>query len=88
MKILSNRLVTVTSYLINEDQSGFLKKRFIANNLMDLNTVVMVADEEQIPAVIMAIDFEKAYDTLEHYLDFNFLLFKKVWFWALCSVDI
>ena len=38
-KILANRLNLVSSYIFHPDQSGFLKSRFIAENLMDLNTV-------------------------------------------------
>ena len=45
--------------------SGFLKGRFIAKNLMDLNTVITSVNLLNVPSVIMAVDFEKAYDTLE-----------------------
>ena len=63
-KILANRLSIVTPYIIHEDQSGFLKNRYIAQNLVNLSTVMEVANKEKMEAVIVAIDFEKAYDTV------------------------
>ena len=63
-KILANRMSIVSTYLIHPDQSGFLKGRFIAENLMDINMVVNSAAEAQVAVTITAIDFEKAYDTV------------------------
>ena len=63
-KILANRLSMVTPDIISEDQTGFLKNRFIAQNLMDLNMVIQTANDKEIQAVVLAIDFEKAYDTV------------------------
>ena len=64
-KILANRLSLVTPYTIHADQSGFLKNRFIAQNLMDLNAVIATAEEKGYQATVTAIDFHKAYDTVE-----------------------
>ena len=64
-KILANQLQMVIDRLINADQCGFLKGRFIAQNLMDLNSVISIAERDEIAAVVVAIDFHKAYDTVE-----------------------
>ena len=65
-KILANRLEVVTSYLISKVQTGFLKGRFIAENLMELSTVICSAQKNKEEGVIVAVDFQKAYNTLEH----------------------
>ena len=64
-KIIANRLQLVIDKLILKDQVGFLKNRYISNNLMDLNSILMTAQKEQLEVTIVCIDFEKAYDTVE-----------------------
>ena len=63
-KIISNRLSLVLGDIIHKDQSGFLKGRLIAQNLMDLNSVLMIAEKNNIEATVTSIDFEKAYDSV------------------------
>ena len=64
-KIISNRLSIVMNELIHPDQTGFMKNRFIAQNLMDLNAVITVCEQEKIPATVTFVDFYKAYDMIE-----------------------
>ena len=64
-KIISNRISLVIDQLVSNDQTGFIKSRYIAQNLMDLNCVLLHAETNNIPAAIVAIDFCKAYDSLE-----------------------
>ena len=61
-KALANRLECVIQDLIHSDQAGFLKGRSIADNLMDINSIIKYSEANNIPAVIIAIDFCKAYD--------------------------
>ena len=63
-KIIANRLQLVIDDLISSDQCGFLKGRFIAQNLMDVNAVIYTAEKNNIPASLVAIDFAKAYDSV------------------------
>ena len=63
-KIVANRMSVVTPYLIHEDQTAFIKGRFIAQNLMELQMVIAQAKLKKLNATITAVNFEKAYDTV------------------------
>ena len=63
-KILSNRLDLVLPYLIHQDQVGFLKQRYIAQNLNELYNSIEYCENNNIAAMVMAVDFEKAFDSI------------------------
>ena len=64
--------------LIHSDQTGFVKGRFIGQNVRLLNDIMEYTELNKIPGIMVLIDFEKAFDTLEwHFLQntlkhFNF----------------
>ena len=64
-KVIANRLKLVIDTAINKDQTGFIAGRSIAQNLMDLNSILLVVEKEQAEATVVAIDYYKAYDTVE-----------------------
>ena len=70
----------VAPYIFHSDQTGFLKSIFIAENLMDINGVILETENQQIDTVIEAIDFEKAYDTVEWQALYH--VFAEIWFWT------
>ena len=51
--------------LINPMQTGFMKGRNIAQNIHTLTSIIDYCNKAKTPAVIMSIDFEKAFDTIE-----------------------
>jgi len=51
--------------LIFSDQTGFVKGRFIGQNVRYLNDVMEYTELNKIPGIMVLIDFEKAFDTLE-----------------------
>ena len=61
---IANRIKSVLPKLINEDQSGFLAGRFIGENTRTIYGVMQLAEERNIPGLLLLIDFEKAFDTL------------------------
>ena len=63
-KIIANRIQMVIDQLVHPDQSGFLKRRSIAQNLMDLNAVIIASEQQNLESIIVVIDFQKAYDTV------------------------
>ena len=51
--------------LINYGQTGFIKGRFIGENIRLIVSVTCYAKEKNIPGLLLFLDFEKAFDTIE-----------------------
>ena len=64
-KAIACRIKKVLPSVINSDQTGFLKNRFIGENIRLLNSIISYTDIEKLPELLLFIDFEKAFDTLE-----------------------
>ena len=64
-KAIVNRLKAHLSKLINNDQSGFIKGRFIGENIRLIDSLINYAATKNIPGLLLFLDFEKAFDTLE-----------------------
>ena len=63
-KILANKLHKVLPNLIHKDQSGFMKGCTIGENLLDELSIIEHCEQNEISALLIAIDFEKAFDTV------------------------
>ncbi len=63
-KILPMRLQLVLLNIINDDQTGFLKGCYIGQNIKILEDVSFFTKENQLPGILLSIDFEKAFDSL------------------------
>ena len=63
-KILASRLQEVLPYIINQDQTGYLKNRFIGQNIRLLEDITFFTKNEKLPGIIFSIDFEKAFDSV------------------------
>ena len=55
----------VMPYLINKSHNGFMKNRYIGENLMELHNIIEYCKSKNIEAFIMTVDFEKAFDKME-----------------------
>ena len=64
-KCIAGRIQKFLPQLINNDQTGFLKNRFIGENIRLVDIVINYANIERIPGLLLFIDFEKAFDSLE-----------------------
>jgi len=51
--------------LIHSDQTGFIKGRFIGQNVRLLNDLLEYMDVKNIPGILLFVDFEKAFDAIE-----------------------
>ena len=61
---IANRLKTHIYQLINNDQTGFIKGRFIGENTRLIYDILKYTEENNIPGLLLLIDFEKAFDSL------------------------
>ena len=64
-KAIANRLQNVLPKLINNDQTGFLKGRFIGENIRLIDGLINHTVARNIPGLLMFLDFEKAFDSVE-----------------------
>lgn len=68
-KAIASRLKKVLHLLIGDTQSGFLRNRFIGENIRFVLDLIEYTSTHNIPGFLFFIDFEKAFDTL----DWNFI---------------
>ena len=72
---LANRIKKILDNLINENQKGFVPGRYIGENTRLLYDVMSYTEHNNIPGIILLVDFEKAFDSISwkfmhHVLDF------------------
>ena len=63
-KCIATRLKNNLIKIINKNQSGFIKGRYIGDNIRSLLEVIDLAEEENLSCIVLSIDFEKAFDTI------------------------
>ena len=51
-------------FLILKYQDGFIKDRYIEENLRVIYDLLHYTEENNIPGILLLIDFEKAFDSL------------------------
>ena len=64
-KAIAKRLETVLPKLIHPDQTGFIKGRYIGENIRLISDILDLTNKQQIPGILVALDFRKAFDSLE-----------------------
>jgi hypothetical protein len=70
-KILAKRLAIVMDRLVAPTQSAFLKGRLLVDGVMVVNEMVDLAKKTGKSCLILKVDFEKAYDSVEwSFLDY------------------
>ena len=64
-KAIANRIKIFLPKLISDDQTGFIKNRFIGENILLIDSVIRYTAARNILGLLLFLDFEKAFDTLE-----------------------
>ena len=64
-KILANRLKPALDSIISMDQKGFMANRRIHCNIRRIFELMQIADNEDLPGLIVSLDFEKCFDRIE-----------------------
>lgn len=62
---LATRLHKVLDTIISTDQAGYIKKRFIGHNIRLVQDVLEHAEKNKRKGILLFLDFEKAFDSLE-----------------------
>ena len=65
-KAISNRIKTILPSVISATQSGFMKNRYIGDNVRTIIEVIEYLNERKTPGILLFADFEKAFDSLNH----------------------
>ena len=64
-KVITKRLEKVFTFLINPNQTGFIKGRYISQNIRLINDILEQTKLRNIPGILLQLDFRKAFDTIE-----------------------
>ena len=63
-KRLANRLQKVIPEIVSEDQSGYIKKWYIGENIRTIIDILEYTALKHKPGLMIFLDFEKAFDTI------------------------
>ena len=63
--VLAERLQSVIGKIIGEDQTAYIKKRFIGNSARTIQDVIDYCEKFNKGGLLLCLDFEKAFDSLE-----------------------
>jgi hypothetical protein len=63
-KCLAFRLKKVLPNIIHSDQTGFMRGRYIGDNIRNILEIIETVEEEDLSCIILSVDFDKAFDSL------------------------
>ena len=69
-KAISNRIKKVLPIIIDKEQTGFMKGRYIGENVRLILSIINFLETKQQPGLLFFADFQKAFDSLSH----NFII--------------
>ena len=64
-KVIAARVKNVLPSIIHHNQTGYVKDRYIGETVRSIFDIMEFTDYENIPGILIFIDFRKAFDTLE-----------------------
>ena len=77
-KVLAKRLQHIFPSIIDSDQTGYIKGRYIGENVRLIEDVLRYTENKDLPGLLLFLDFQKAFDSLDRTFlitvleDFNF----------------
>ena len=66
---IANRIKKFLGHVISPEQSGFISGRYIGDSTRLIYDLISIAEQKNIPGLLMLLDFEKAFDSIS----WNFL---------------
>ncbi len=64
-KVMSLRLQNCLADLIHPNQSGFISDRYIGESIRSIQDIMAYTDKNKLSGLLLFIDFEKAFDSVE-----------------------
>ena len=64
-KAKASTIKKVIPTLIHCDQSGFMKDRFIGQNIRSINEILEQTELQNVPGILLQLEFTKAFDIVE-----------------------
>ena len=61
-KSIANKMLPALKHIIHKDQRGFMKDRRISVNIRKMLDIMHMANEEDLEAVVLSLDFVKCFD--------------------------
>ena len=61
---IANRMKKVLPDIIHDSQTGFLKGRYLGENVRTLYDTLIYTEKQNIPGMFLLLDFEKAFDSV------------------------
>ena len=77
-KALAAKLKPVLPSIISSNQTAYVAKRCISESGRLISDIIEICEKENIPAYLVTMDLEKAFDSLDH--DFLICVLKKIGF--------
>ncbi len=63
--VLAGRLKLVINSIVNQDQTAYIKNRYMGNNIRLIEDIIEHYDKVQAEGLLLTIDFQKAFDSLQ-----------------------
>lgn len=63
-KAVATRLQSCLPQIIHEDQKGFMKNRYIGENIRTTQDIIEHCEKEELPGFVVALDYRKAFDSV------------------------
>ena len=64
-RAIALRISKILPDIIHSDQTGYVKKRFIGQNIRLISDVIERCQDSKIPGIALFLDFKKAFDSIE-----------------------
>ena len=63
-KVIAKRIESSLPNLVHSDQTGFIKGRYIGQNIRLIIDIIEHTKSQNIPGILVSLDFQKAFDSL------------------------
>ena len=64
-KVIAEKMKRLLPELIHDNQSGYIPGRWIGENIRSILDIMQYTQSKKLPGLLLFIDFEKAFDSLE-----------------------